>query len=874
MNNSDNLDPIVKMFVNHRGTPDDFRKEVIQIFGDEEKVNQAYKEFLKLTGRPKFLTPPPMLVENRHKEGWYPGADYYQDAKFWPALRSYLLNDKKWSEDAVKSIHDASDKIVSWLESPYAARIDTRGLVVGYVQSGKTANFTAVIAKAADAGYRFFIVLSGTKKSLRQQTQQRLYNELVLLNDDVWFSPTIMNDFMPNSLGNPNYFLSDRKHDKVLCVVKKNSTILRKLYRWLQSATPDILHLCPFLIIDDEADEASINTARNQANTDPENRDRTAINRRLVELLRLLPKAAYIGYTATPFANVFIDPRCPSDLYPGDFIVSLPKPDNHFGTEHIFGRARLLEDDTDEEFEGLDVVRIIPEEEVPFLRPGQNEHNFVPDLTSSLEHALRYFWLACAARFARGQQNEHSTMLIHTTQLIQVHNSTRQVVEEYRQNFLRSLQGSNRGQLLQALELIWNQEQAALPAGDMNCSPVPFGQLLSHFDDVVSQSLVVADNYRSEHRLSYEGDSKIQIVIGGNTLSRGLTLEGLIVSFFVRSARAYDTLLQMGRWFGYRPGYPDLPRIWMTAELNSYFFDLATIEAEIRQDIENYELQHVTPGEFGVKIRTHPDLNITAPLKMQHAIQAEVSYDKNTSQTVLFKEKDSNWLTKNITAADQLISQLEASGLVAPLHNGHRVFRDVPKDYVISFFRSYNFHENNRSLSSDLLINYIEDQNRYGLLKKWNVVIRGVTGRDKTSRGTLKLGSFDVPLLERAKRTSSVENAAHIGVLMSKGDTGADLTLERQELAGLSEQDLKSRRDEEMPGTGLLILYPIARNSEPGRGAKTKENLNAVNDMIGLGIVFPEASQQSRGTQTYMTVDPMLLDRSDFVLEEEEDEDA
>ena len=644
MSESENLDPLTKYFITYRGTPKDAKKDLLSLLQDNNKVEEAYEKFMKLMGRTKSLVPPPpIMVENQDKEGWYPGADYYQDAIFWPALRSHLLEDKKWSIEAVDSIHQATDKIVYWLGSPYAARINTKGLVVGYVQSGKTANFTAVIAKAADAGYRFFIVLSGTKKSLRQQTQLRLENEITSLNDDVWFTPTSMHDFKPNSLGNPNFFLSDRKHDKVLCVVKKNSRILSKLLIWLDSADQNTLWRCPFLIIDDEADEASINTARYQYLNDPQNRERTAINRHLVKLLDLLPKAAYVGYTATPFANVLIDPSYGIDLYPKDFIVSLPKPSNHFGTEDIFGRSRLLDEETEEEFEGLDVVRIIDEDEVPLLRPKRFEHDFVPEMTSSLKTAILYFWLACAVRFARGQQNEHSTMLIHTTQLTLVHNSTRQVIENYRDKLLNELNGPNAEKIVQDLHALWEKEKIAVPIETANVHlEVTFEQLYKYVEVIIDKTFIVADNYRSEHRLSYEGEPKIQIVVGGNTLSRGLTLEGLIVSFFIRAARAYDTLLQMGRWFGYRPGYSDLPRIWMTEELRNNFYDLATVEAEVRQDIELYAEYGLKPSQFGVRIRTHPDLNITARLKMQHAAIASVSYGGKNRQTVTFHEKKSS----------------------------------------------------------------------------------------------------------------------------------------------------------------------------------------------------------------------------------------
>lgn len=866
-----NIEWLVKQFINSRLTPEDVQKNLLEGGFSQELIDQAFAEFRKLTGSKKWLTPPPMLVEDRtDKNNWYPGADRMPDARFWPSLKNHMLNVKWWTPEAVQTIHQASDRIVAWLQSPWAAQIRTHGLVVGYVQSGKTANFTAVIAKAADAGYRFFIVLSGTKKSLRSQTQQRLEQELIQLNSDVWFSPTTMHDFRP--IGNVNYFLSDKKHDKVLCVVKKNTRILRKLTEWLESATPDVLRQCPFLIIDDEADEASINTARNQATSVPETVDRTAINRHLVTLLKMLPKAAYIGYTATPFANVLIDPRL-GDLYPSDFIVSLPKPDGHFGTERIFGRERLLQDDTDEEFEGIDMVRLIPQEEAVDLKPIGHDHSFQPVVTPSLRDALHYFWMASAARIVRGQGNEHSTMLIHTTQLIAVHNNTRDQVEGYRRRLLRQLQGTEYEVLSSRMAEQWNKELVRVPPQLMNCTPVEFEQLRPYLLDVINSTNVVVDNSQSQYRLSYNGGAKIQIAIGGNTLSRGLTLEGLIVSFFVRAASAYDTLLQMGRWFGYRPGYADLPRLWMTAELQGYFFDLATIEEEIRQDIENYVLMGVTPRQFGVRIRTHPDLNITASAKMQHAVNAQVSYDENHVQTVLFEHRNRAWLEQNVAAADHLVSELTQIQYPVLHTTGHRIFYDVPVSTVISFLRQYQFHENNRALSSKLLIDYIRDQNKYDLLQTWNVVLRGVTTRDKKDRDTITLGGVNLALLERARRKFP-EEYAHIGVLMSKGDIGADLRRDPREIRSANDNGINRMRKEDFPGVGLLVVYPISKDSEPSKSAKTKIPLDAVADIIGLGLVFPSAAGESRGAQSYVTVDPTYLDRTDFELDEEDDDDA
>lgn len=859
---------LVKQFIISRLTPEDVRKNLLEGNFPEELVDQAFAEFRKLTGSKKWLTPPPMLVEDTDdKNNWYPGADSMVDARFWPRLKDHLLTAKRWTPEAVQSIDDASNRIVAWLQSPWASSIKTRGLVVGYIQSGKTANFTAVIAKAADAGYRFFIILSGTKTSLRSQTQQRLERELIQLNSEIWFSPTTQFDFREG--GNVNYFLADKKHDKVLCVVKKNAAVLKKLITWLKSASPDVLRRCPFLIIDDEADEASINTAKNQMNTDPENTDRTAINRHLVSLLNMLPKAAYIGYTATPFASVLIDPR-PGDLYPRDFIVALPKPSGHFGTEKIFGRERLLQDDTDEEYKGIDMVRIIPQEELPDLKPPTNEHSFEPSVTPSLMEALHYFWMAAAARIARGQGSDHSTMLIHTTQLITVHNNTRAEVERYRKWFLGELLGANANAAFTLLANQWNEEAKRVPSTNMGYTLVEFEQLQPYLLNAIERTEVVVDNSRSQYRLSYDGDAKIQIAIGGNTLSRGLTLEGLLVSFFVRAANTYDTLLQMGRWFGYRPGYADLPRMWMTAELKGYFFDLATIEAEIRRDIENYALRGIKPSEFGVRIRTHPDLAVTATAKMQHAVHAKVSYDGHPVQTVLFDYLNAKWLEQNITATDSFIAKLVQEGHTPTGVNGHQTFYQVPASEVITFLQRYQFHPNSRELSSKLLVTYIRNQNKYGLLKHWNVVVRGVI--NKKTRGSIRLGNLEAPLLERARREFPKDHA-HIGVLMSKGDIGADLTRNPQTQEASVEQ-IEDRRKNEWPGMGLLLIYPISKDSEPGTNATDKVKFGAAAHVIGLGLVFPPASERSRGTQNYITVDPDKLDHTEFELDEEEDEDA
>lgn len=870
------IEDIVRQFINSRLHPEEQYRELAK-FVDQQVLDAAYAEFQRQVGRVRRFTPPPLLApDNAAERGWYLGGDNVPSSRFWATLKTYLLTDKQWQPVAVESINRASDKIVAWLEHPSANRFQTRGLVVGYVQSGKTANFTAVIAKAADVGYRVFIVLAGTKVSLRDQTQRRLDRELVSLNSHLWYTPTQTTDFKLND--NPNYFLGADQNGFLLAVVKKNATVLRRMKKWFEMASPEILRRCPILIIDDEADEASINTAANQTTKDPETYQRTAINKLLVELLETLPKVAYIGYTATPFANVLIDPRSRKDLYPRDFIVALPKPDEHFGTERIFGRERLLRDETDEEFTGLDMVRLVPPDEVLDLQPqSRSREGFTPVLTSSLRDAVIYFWLAAAARWARQQDNEHATMLIHTTQYTDIHEKTRIVVEDYRQQLQQQLSGAERATILQQWRTIWDNEQDRLqPEPAFGLQPVPFDLLQSHIDGIVQQTHIVVDNSRSDNRLTYEDGTRIQIVIGGNTLSRGLTLEGLLVSYFARTANTYDTLLQMGRWFGYRPNYADLPRIWMTDELRDLFFDMATIEAELREEIERYAELGMTPEQFGVRIRMHPALAITARTKMQHAKQTYISYSNNNAQTVLFNHTDVKWLQHNLAATGRLLEDLRSKGIPQTSHEGHQLWYGVPAAMILRFLQAYQFHEMSREVSTKSLTNYIKGQQKHEMLTEWNVVLRGITSNEQSEYATVTLGDIDIPLLKRSRRTKPTDYA-NIGVLMSSGDTGADLPVKRTAYSSKKAHDIRQMRQmyNETRDRGALIIYCIDKDSQPSAvSAKTKRPLQASDHLVGLAFVFPDAHPNSEPDTKYVSVNPAHLNEyiePDFLEDDESD---
>lgn len=870
---SERLEAIIRQLeLNLRAgkTLDEARRELVVLLGlPEEDVGEGVEMIRR---RIKAISnreiPRTMTAEGR--ESWYLGPDLEHD-RFWPALRRHLV-EQDWDDDSLVDLDDASTKVVSMLDHPRTGEFETKGMVLGYVQSGKTTNFTSVIAKAADAGYRLFVVLSGIHDGLRQQTQERLEAQLIARTPESWITLTpVEHDFEPDV--NVNAFLTGDK--KVLCVVKKNSSRLRHLKEWLQGAQPSVLRNCPTLIVDDEADQASINTARDQNSP-------STINGRIRDVLDSLPKVAYVGYTATPFANVLIDPGVSRDLYPRDFIVDLPRPREYVGPETIFGREPLLHDEVDDEAtEGLDMIRIVPEEELGELRPARRDvSDFAPAATPTLVAAIRYFLLSTAARRVRGRGNPHATMLVHTTMRVLIHEEFREIIRT-QVGAIRSRLEAGDEELLGELREQWEGETERVPAGSLPV--VAFDELRGQLEAVVTNVEVIVDNSRSEDRLRYGSEPVTAIAVGGNTLSRGLTLEGLCVSFFVRTTNAYDTLLQMGRWFGYRRGYQDLPRIWMTAEMSEWFRHLAGVEREIRHDIERYELEHRTPLDFGPRVATHPQLAITAASKMRAAVPSEISYSGRRMQTIRFRHRDAEWLQANRDAAAALLRsarEFDDVSYEGPAEgNGIVVLRNVPAAPVCAFLRGYRFSERSYDLDSEKIVAYVEAQNEVGELQRFSVAVMGYGG-GAAPNGTLELGLGEpVPLIVRSRLRNVPGDEADIKALMSKEDRAVDLDVSERDLAGMNNGELARLRNSPAhgghgDGSGLILLYPVAKDSAPTspRSLQVRQPLDAVEHVIGLGLVFPEA-QTTEGRQTYYTADLHGLVIEDPLPEDEPDEE-
>lgn len=792
---------------------------------------------------------PPVLSAAR--DPWYGGPT--ESDVYWPRLAKYFASDLGWTADRIEPVDHASSKVIAQTPRPETDSWTSKGLVVGYVQSGKTTNFTSVIAKAADVGYKLVIVLSGIHNGLRRQTQERLDTQLKDLESKSWLTLTDTDEDFRAPRIKSTALLHGQESKIALCVVKKNAAVLRRLDKWLEDAAKQhVLADLPTLMIDDEADQASVQTR--------------TINPLVRSILDKLPRCTYIGYTATPFANVLIDPSG-DDLYPKDFILNLPRPEGYFGTERIFGRDAVEGDEAvGTDLDGFDLVRIITDDEVESLTPVGKAAaaGFAPDITPSLESAVRWFWLATATRRARGDEG-HSTMLIHTSMKIAVHESYRDPLLDLRDDMVGSLDSEDpvvRNQLRSQ----WESETARVPASDFaSLRAVDFDEVLTHLRDAVATTKIILDNCRSEDRLDYSQPSQIAIAIGGNTLSRGLTLEGLVVSFFVRAAKAYDTLLQMARWFGFRPGYEDLPRIWMTDQLRTWFRHLATVEHEIRLDIDRYEQQGLTPLEFGVRIRTHPILRITA--KMGRAKTAYASYGGRRVQTRYFRENDDAWLRNNLKAADELVRSARASA--APpetLEGGGTLYRSVAADVVDEFLASYTPHPDSPDLDPDLVRSYVANQRAHGSLELWSVA---VMAGDVDGRGIVRCGGVDFNRIGRSKLRGSGPDRADIKTLMSKDHRVVDLPISLKEARGMNESVLMTARNEDptAKNRGLLLIYPIDPHSEPDfANIKNRSALEAVDEVIGMALVFP-GNAEAKVKATHVSVD-----LSDAEIEEEEAE--
>lgn len=835
----------------------------IEAILDSELIDASLRDFVReeLSQDDNIVLVPARVLRAQESRGdWLDNLDR-GTWTYWPELRVHLLGQQGWGAAALRSLDDSSDRVLRELASPGEPAFDIRGLVLGFVQSGKTANFTALIAKAADCGYRLVVVLSGTDNGLRRQTNLRLKRELVGFPDNrstavrmppvgkQWheFTTTdLLGDFHP---GNANH-AALQGSQPVLLVVKKNGHVLRRLIAWLNDAPPEIRRTLPLLVVDDEADQASVDTRGTaQAEAvpdDPEYEPPSIINGLIRDILLKFDRRAYVAYTATPFANILIphdttDPAVGNDLYPKDFIVDLPKPPGYFGAEEFFGR---MDHGSGDHVPGIDAIREVSDQDVATLNEG--------DCPGSLDVALLDFALSGAARAQRGDGHAPATMLIHTSSRIAVQSGMKALVD-VRFGELRDEWRYQRNHgVRDRLATRWEQHfRPGIRAIDVQ-RDVSFEVVEPFVTPFLEAVTVLEVNSETGEVLDYDREPGLKaIAVGGNRLSRGLTLEGLLVSYFVRRSATYDTLMQMGRWFGFRRGYEDLTRIYTTAELAGWFSDLAFVEHRLRQDISAYEERGVTPYQLGMRIWQHPTMQVTSPLKRRFSARTTIaqSYSFGLEQTFKFplrRPADLARLAEQNRSA--VVAMTGRLGAPSQADTKGPMWTEVHASEVLMFLEGFELDDQARSISLPLIVAYIKRAVAVGELVRWTIAVRG---RGTTDR---RLGTADWGLstgrVAQVSR-SRLGSTDSVGVIVDPEDEAAGMVTDKRG---------RHARQERSAEEGLLILYPISRWSGYGIDAAQTGSRKPLfdrsvaaesPDLVGLAISFPQ-SPRPQAVEAYL----------------------
>jgi hypothetical protein len=848
-------------------------------------------------------------LDAERKKGW----------TYWQRYSEYMEARIPWT--ALDALDVATDEVLSQLEDPTREGAwDRRGLVVGHVQSGKTGNYTGLICKAADAGYKIIIVLAGLHNNLRAQTQIRLDEGFLgfatiadadelpavgvgLIDKDMSVRPNAATnrsdkgDFNTAVAAKMNISPEQRPW---LFVVKKNKTVLERLLHWIRNRVANhvdpetgrkLVTNLPLMVIDDESDHGSVDTGEDVVdefgNPDLEHEPKT-INRLIRSILHHFSRKAYVGYTATPFANIFIHDRGETqehgpDLFPAAFITSLAAPSNYVGPGRVFGSASSTPED-------LPLVRPLLDDEFQPWMPPRHKNGYRPRwqgddrVPDSLAEAIRSFVYACAVRKLRGQGSKHSSMLIHVTRFTSVQNAVVNQVAEY----VRDLKGRyTRGIELENLEASMRTEyqetflrgmqgiRSALVEGE-TLEDFSWADIRAVLPDVLSDIRVREINGTAKDALDYaenDGTGLKVIAIGGDKLARGLTLEGLCTSYFLRTARMYDTLMQMGRWFGYRDGYLDVCRLYTSQEMVEWFGHIADAAEELRQEFDNMVAAGATPKQFGLRVKSHSVLTVTSRAKMRNARAMQLTYSGDLLQTIVFPNRKED-ITANFKATDRFISALGPSTDLNDQHfvpqgqkwNGH-LWRNVSALNVISFLRDYRTHSASFRIMSPLIADFIEEMNKDRELTSWTVALIGKdSGPDDKHR---KVGGCSVNMLQR-KRTTEHTDRYSIKTLISPRDQAIDLTEAEWKAAlelsqktwrndpdrnegkeppseprgpqirhvlgeGVAEAGIPTRRER-----GLLMLYLL---DPEGAGV---DELKDADPVVAWAISFPSSTSERR----------------------------
>ncbi|HWQ21297.1 MAG TPA: Z1 domain-containing protein [Clostridia bacterium] len=834
---------------------------------------------------------------------WLPGRRSGINWYYWKSYRTYLEDTGAMAPASLDNMDELTGEILNEMGDPSeSGDWDRRGMVVGEVQSGKTANYIGLIDKALDAGYKFIIILAGTQDDLRSQTQQRV--DLGVLGVDSCQGGAEMGAAnigvgLRRPLGREHvsvYPMTDAKLDgdfnqkkftnvviggaPLLLVVKKNGHILKRIHRWVLSQTKKqsdagggVIHGVPLLLVDDEADSASINTkplAIGKGESAQEENDPTVINRSIRQILNSFGQRSYVGYTATPFANIFIYPgddagdrrKYGDDLFPRHFIFNLPTPSNYVGPSELFGLADSRM--SIKHPEGLPLVKYVTDSEAYIPVPHKKDL-VVEALPPSLVEAIAAFVLVGAVRRVRGQSSRHNSMLIHVTHYVKVQAEVAALVKAETARLRRTLEfgtGKPYEELLNKLKAMYRSDLQPTARAVADCVAQALPALPSW--ERVQEELYAAAakidvrtvNGEAKDALDYDlyDDTGLSvIVIGGNKLSRGLTLRDLSVSYYLRSTTMYDTLLQMGRWFGYKDGFLDLCRIYTTREIAAFYQWIAGADLELRDEFTAMAEQNATPEEYGLMVRKHPTtLQVTAAGKMRAARETQVSYAGTLVETFSFRkqaeEQEANFhLIESWIAGLPHVDQDKRGGL-SWYHVGH--------DRVTQLLASFVVDPVFNTMNPASMTEYIRSQAEKNELLDWTVFVISVkTSTSKVAR----IAGYDgigLPLRTGVEGSDGRTYLLSKNHLISRADEYKDLSKAELDQALTATQiaweermapgePSKKAPDQPSPPfvraarpaqRGLLLIYPLDPSVVSGGW---DGDLASSTPIVGLAISFP-----------------------------------
>jgi hypothetical protein len=814
------------------------------------------------------MDPGTVIVSEGH-EPWLENRSGSISWTRWDAYRN-LLSGKGITPTVLDSMHLRNAKILDLAGDPEKqGDWKRRGLVIGDVQSGKTSNYIALFNKAADAGYKVFILLAGHTDKLRQQTQIRIDEGFIGQDTKKWvnsaglggiavntkigiginpaiktnFQTTVLNDFSVNSMGTGSQI--DGNPTPVIFVVKKNKKILENLTSWLKNhAAANGKISAPMMLLDDEADFASINTRR--ADLDP-----TAINSAIRNLLAVFERNSYVGFTATPFANVLIDDEQEDDLFPRNFIYSLGSPSNYFGPIQMFETT----DDGENHF-------LVPiedaEDAIPFQHKSKDK---IHELPSSLVDAVRAFFLANAVRDLRGQNKAPRSMLINASRWVKVHDQLLSLVEDTVSNlrdlltFDKKESGSEWAELRRVFE------------GEFSNIPETWSQVEGVIRDSIApiRTMVVNSSKKSvDWETVFESETARVIAIGGDVLARGLTLEGLTVSYFYRRSLAYDTLMQMGRWFGYRDGYRDVCRLWIDDEVSLWYRDISDALEELRDDLQEMARRGLEPKDFGLAVRCHPGalLMVTSRNKSLAAkISKRTVSVSNISKETSRLEGNPSIIKENWEALKSLLNTLEQQKDLQAAPNGNRlVWHKVDQSVVADFLDGYKADPIEPIFSDGALAKFTRSNMSKDLLL-WDIALffgsgkahTDLPGGSNTVERAIKVKpAQDSDILYVSGANRRLGGRTDLGVFLSPDQIAEiESALAPGALAGPNEYRNKLKRP-------VLVLYPISPSAKvadpgakPSKHYATYAHDKALPPLVGINVSFPSGQDPANPEKNF-----------------------